>query len=230
MKVFIGYDVREPLAAEVCARSLRKATRDQIEPEFLCAPKLHDQGLLTRPVDHRGGRDYDLVSNEFTSTRFNISRFLTPILCQQGYALFVDSDTIFLRDPREMLSEIHARHAVSVVKHAYVPLVQSKMVNQVQSQYERKCWSSVMMFNCDHVANRRLSLRDVNERDRSYLHGFGWLADTEVGDLYPRWNWLVDVAPRPVNLGIAHLTLGGPWLDGWLGGSYDSEWLKAGKN
>lgn len=229
MKVYIGFDVREPLAAEVCARSLRKATRDQIEPEFLCAPKLHDQGLLTRPVDHRGGRDYDLTSNEFTSTRFNISRFLTPILCQQGYALFVDSDTIFLRDPREMLSEIHARHAVSVVKHAYEPAESEKMVGQLQTKYPRKNWSSVMLFNCDHVANRRLSLRDVNERPKHALHSFYWLADTEIGSLYPQWNWLTGCAERPLDLGIAHFTLGGPFNEGWQGGEHDEMWLEAAR-
>ena len=229
MKVYIGYDEREHRAADVCARTLLRVTGGEIEPEFLCVPKLQAQGLLTRVRDERGGQDYDLVSNEFTSTRFNISRFLTPILCQQGYALFVDCDTIFLRDPRSMLIEVHARHAVSVVMHLQESKDQWKMLNQRQTNYPRKNWSSVMLFNCDHAANRRLSLRDVNERIRHDLHQFYWLADAEIGLLQPRWNWLVNVSPKPANLGIAHFTLGGPFTEGWHGAEHDDLWLGAAK-
>lgn len=227
MRVFIGYDEREAEAAEVAAKTLRKVTKGEIEPEFLCAPKLSDQGLLTRISDHRGGSDYDLISNAPKSTRFAISRFLTPILCQTGYALFVDCDVVFLSDPREMLREVEAKHAVSVVKHNHVPREQWKMVNQVQTAYPRKNWSSVMLFNCEHPANRRLSVRDVNERPGRDLHAFYWLHDDEVGELEPGWNWLVDVQPMPDDPRIVHMTLGGPWLKGWQGGSFDQQWLAA---
>ena len=227
MRVFIGYDEREDKAAEVARKSLCEVTNDEIEPEFLCRSKLVDQGLLWRSIDERGERDYDLVSNAPQSTRFAISRFLTPILCQQGYALFVDCDVVFLRDPRVMLFEVEARHAVSVVKHGELPQSGLKMVNQKQVPYHRKNWSSVMLFNCDHVANRRLSLRDVNERPGRDLHALYWLADEEIGGLHPYWNWLVDVQPRPAKLGIAHMTLGGPWLGGWKGGSFDEAWNTA---
>jgi hypothetical protein len=227
MRVFIGYDEREAEAAEVAAKTLRQVTVGAIEPEFLCAPKLSDQGLLYRIGDHRGGQDYDFVSNAPKSTRFAVSRFLTPILCQTGYALFVDCDMVFEVDPRAMLAEVKAEHAVSVVKHDHRPTEQWKMVNQQQTTYPRKNWSSVMIFNCEHPANRRLSVRDVNERPGRDLHAFYWLHDNEIGELHPRFNWLVDVQPRPDNLVIAHMTLGGPWLSGWQGGSFDAEWLAA---
>lgn len=227
MRVFIGYDEREAEAAEVAAKTLRKVTRGEIEPEFLCAPKLAAQGLLTRVSDHRGGQDYDLLSNAPKSTRFAISRFLTPLLCQTGYALFVDCDMVFVRDPREMLREVKAEHAVSVVKHNHVPTEQWKMVNQAQTAYPRKNWSSVMLFNCEHPANRRLSVRDVNERVGRELHAFYWLADDEIGALDPAWNWLVNVQDMPANLGIAHFTLGGPFTPGWHGAPTDHLWLAA---
>ena len=226
MRVFIGHDPREEAATEVAIKSLRAVTGDEIEPELLCMPKLVDQGLLSRRiVDQRGSQDYDLMSNASQSTRFAISRFLVPIICQGGYALFVDSDVVFLRDPRAMILETSAQYAVSVVKHGEIkggpPF---KMVNQKQQAYPRKLWSSVMLFNCDHAANRRLSLRDVNERPGRDLHAFYWLADSEIGSLNPIWNWLVDVHLQPKNVGIAHMTLGGPWIDGWMGGSFDFEW------
>jgi hypothetical protein len=116
---------------------------------------------------------------------------------------------------------------VSVVKHAQAPLEAWKMVNQSQRSHPRKWWASVMLFDCDHLANRRLSLRDVSERSAHDLHDFYWLADHEIGELWPGWNWLVGVEPRPQPMHIAHMTLGGPWLPGWTGGSFDDEWRAA---
>ncbi len=228
MRVFIGYDEREHEAAKVAAKSLREVTNGELEAEFLCLPKLVDQGLIWRTFDRRGGL-YDLVSGSSASTEFAISRFLTPILCQQGYALFVDADVVFLRDPREMLATVHARHALNVVWHenAVYPDALHKMDGQVQTRYPRKNASSVMLVNADHPANRRISLRDVNERPGRDLHAFYWLADNEIGTLDDRWNWLVDVEPRSPNVGIAHMTLGGPWLPNWEGGSFDYEWRAA---
>ena len=224
MRVFIGFDSREEAAAEVAAKTLREVTNGEIEPEFLRADKLADQGLLWRVTDKRGSQAYDLVSNAPKSTEFAISRFLTPIICQTGYALFVDCDVVLREDPRNMLREVNAQHAVSVVQHDYLPSNTLKMVDQTQTVYPRKNWSSVMLFNCEHPANRRLSIRDVNERPGRDLHRFYWLHDREIGSLHPRWNWLVDVQPRPERIGIAHMTLGGPWLPGWQGGSFDDDW------
>jgi hypothetical protein len=227
MKVYIGYDDREAEAATACAKTLREVTHHEIEPEFLCLPKLYEQGLLTRIRDERGPQDYDLVSNAPYSTRFNISRFLTPILCQTGYALFLDCDMIFLRDPREMLTHATAKHAVSVVKHVHTPTRTVKMMAQAQTQYSRKNWSSVMLFNCEHAANRRLSLWDVNHRSRQALHNFYWLGDDEIGSLDPCWNWLVNEQSRPDKLGIAHFTNGGPFNADWPGAPHDELWLRA---
>lgn len=225
MRVYIGFDQREHEAASVAAKTLKEVTRGEIEPEFLSLSKLRDQGLLNRPTFD----NFDIVSNESVSTAFKFSRFLVPILCQQGFALFVDCDVVFLRDPRQMLREIEARYAVSVVPHSSArTVVKNKMDGREQKDYPRKWWSSVMLFNCDHPANRRLSLRDVNSRTARDLHAFYWLEmENEIGVLDDAWNWLVDVEPRPPNLGIAHMTLGGPWLENWEGGSFDSGWMTA---
>jgi hypothetical protein len=227
LKIYIGYDPREHEASVAAVKSLNKVTRGEIEAEFLCLPRLYASGLLTRIRDERGGQDYDLVSNAHYSTRFNISRFLTPILCQQGFALFTDCDIIFMRDPREMLDEIQHKHAINVVQHAHRPTRMVKMMGQSQVAYERKNWSSVMLFNCDHSANRRLTLWDVNHRPRESLHTFYWLNDSEIGELNPAWNWLVNEQPKPDNLGIAHFTNGGPFNEDWPGAEHDDLWLKA---
>ena len=180
MRVFIGYDPREHEAAMVCAATLQEVTHGELVAEFLEVNALRQRGLLTRLRDERGTQDYDLVSNHTYSTRFNISRFLVPILCQGGPALFLDCDMVFLRDPRQMLQESLTgaawdEFAVSVVKHDHAPTRTVKMLAQAQNAYPRKNWSSVILFNCDHRANRRLSLWDVNNRHRDELHSFYWL-------------------------------------------------------
>lgn len=225
MKAYIGFDPREQAAVDVAVKTLRNVSG--IEAELLCADKLRDAGLLSRISDHRGGQSYDLVSNAPKSTEFAISRFLTPLLAQSGMALFTDADMVFLRDPHEMLAEIEPGKAVYVVKHDYAPAGLWKMDSQVQTVYPRKNWSSVMLFDASHPANRRLSLHDINTRPGRDLHRFYWLADSEIGELDPAWNWLVDEQPRPANLAIAHMTLGGPCLPAWKGGSFDAEWIAA---
>lgn len=221
LRVYIGYDEREHDAAVAALKSLK---RYGIDAELLCESRLRAYGLYWRVADERGGQDYDLASNETRSTRFKFTRFLVPALAQSGFALFVDCDVIFKSSPAEMLLDVESKRAVSVAKHEHVPVEADKMGGLEQKTYPRKNWSSVMLFNCDHPANRRLSIRDVNERTAMDLHGFYWLADDEIGSLDPKWNWLVDVQPRPPRVGIAHLTLGGPWIPGWKGGSFDAEW------
>jgi len=197
------------------------------------ASKLMAQGLLTRVTDKRGGQAYDLVSNAPKSTEFAVSRFLVPLLCQERWALFTDCDVVFLEDPRRMLDEIEPGAAVYVVQHLeYRPSSEYKMVNQKQTTYRRKNWSSVMLFDCLHPANWRLSLRDINERPGRDLHGFYWLNDNEIGRLDARWNWLVgeqECALENAGRGIAHFTLGGPWLPGWRGAPHDDVWLDAAR-
>lgn len=224
MRVFIGVDPAEERAAAVAAKSLRQVSG--IEAEFLRADKMRAQGLFTRVEDARGQR-YDFASQAPCSTEFSNLRFLTPLLAQEGLVLFCDCDVVFLRDPREMLSEIRPGKAVYVVRHDYTPSGQYKMVTQKQTTYPLKNASSVALFDASHPANLRLNLYAVNNMPGRWLHAFSWLHGDEIGYLDPAWNWLVDETPRPANLGIAHMTLGGEWLPGWKGGSFDAEWLAA---
>lgn len=221
MRVYIGYDSSEDAAYRVAVKSLEVVSGLTHEP--LCSERLAAAGLLTRQIDKRG-QMYDLPSNAPCSTEFAASRFLVPILCQSGWALFTDCDVVFLADPAEMLFQADKSKAVMVVKHHHQGAGE-KMGGMVQTAYARKNWSSVMLFNCDHPANRRLSLRDVNERPGRDLHAFYWLHDSEIGDLRPEWNWLVNVNEKPMFPKIAHFTLGGPWIDGWQLSDHDSIWL-----
>jgi lipopolysaccharide biosynthesis glycosyltransferase len=226
MKVFIGHDRREQAAFDVAENSLR-AHRWDADVIPLRLDRLASTGLLRRSMDTRGEL-YDLPSNAPCSTEFAISRFLVPILCQSGWALFVDCDVVFLGDVAELFALADPSKAVMVVKHQQKG-GGTKMDGQEQTSYPRKNWSSVVLWNCDHPANRRLSLQDVNERPGRDLHAFYWLADSEIGALPREWNWLVNDEPMPANPKIAHFTLGGPWLPTWRGADHDEIWLRASR-
>jgi hypothetical protein len=225
VKIYIGHDSREQAAYDVATSTLAKHC--SIVPEPLRSDRLAERGLLRRTVDRRG-QMYDLPSNAPCATDFAISRFLTPILAQTGWALFVDCDVVFMANPAELLEIADPSKAVMVVKHAQQG-GGYKMDGQVQTVYSRKNWSSVMLFNCDHPANRRLSLSDVNDRPGRDLHGFYWLHDDEIGELPPEWNWLVNVEAKPDNPKIAHFTNGGPWFPTWAGAEHDEIWLEASR-
>lgn len=226
LKVYIGYDPTEHDAYEVAKHSLLRHASIPVSVIPLDASALRKQGLLWRPTDNRGGI-YDLYSNAPASTEFAVSRFLTPILAQFGPALFIDCDVVFLRDVAELLDEYDPRNAVQCVQHDYDPRTNWKMGEVKQTRYPRKNWSSVMLFNAGHDANRRLSVEAVNRWPGRDLHGFDWLADSEIGELSACWNWLVGEQPKPDHPGIAHFTLGGPWLPHWVPAQHDSIWLDA---
>lgn len=225
-RVYIGYDAREEKAYEVAEKSLRGWSQN-VSVTPLDNERLSSCGLLRRAQDRRNGV-YDIPSNAPCATDFAISRFLVPHLAQTGWALFVDCDVVFMSDIAELFQKADESKAVMVVKHQQVG-GGKKMDGQIQTSYPRKNWSSVVLWNCDHPANRRLSLQDVNERPGRDLHAFYWLADSEIGDLHPEWNWLVGVQKKPQFPKIAHFTLGGPWFQGWQGAEHDELWLEAAR-
>jgi len=224
LKIYIGYDRAEHEAYRVAIKTL--ADHTDTVPEPLDSDRLQATGLLRRAVDKRG-QMYDMASNAPCSTEFAVSRFLVPILCQSGWALFTDCDVVFMADPAEMLALADPEKAVMVVKHNHHG-EGLKMGGMVQTDYPRKNWSSVMLFHCDHPANRRLSLQDVNERPGRDLHAFYWLHDSEIGELPHEWNWLVGVTEEPAYPKIAHFTNGGPWIKEWQAAEHDDLWLAHG--
>lgn len=224
LEVFIGWDSREEAACRVAERTLWQ--RSTLMPRWLRLDRLVASGLFWRLSDRRGGV-YDLISNAPNSTDFAISRFLVPILCHSGWALFTDADVVFMRDVHQLLELADDRYAVMVVKHQHKPSTTEKMDGRVQLPYARKNWSSVMLWNCSHPANLRLTLHDVNTRTGLALHQLYWLNDSEIGELPREWNWLVGEQEKPDDIAIAHFTLGCPALEGWVPREHDEIWLQA---
>lgn len=221
-KVFIGWDSREPEAAEVCRHSILKNSTIPVEIEFLQQPKLRDQGIYSRDVDEKA------------STEFSLTRFLVPYLSQyKGLSVFVDCDFVFVDDIRNLFQNFDSSKAVHVVQHNYTPTHSTKMDDKPQHLYPRKNWSSLILFNCAHSSNLNLTADVVNRKPPSWLHQFKWLQDDEIGSLNPEWNWLVNWYNEPED-GVPkaiHYTEGGPWFDnyrhceyGWYYSEYYHSW------
>jgi hypothetical protein len=126
-----------------------------------------------------------------------------------------------------------------VVKHKYEPISKKKMDGKEQHTYPRKNWSSLMMFNCGHEVNQKLTPQEVNTKSGRWLHTFQWLPDKEadIGTIPEEWNWLDNHSPEDLDAKNVHFTTGGPWFSKWASGrtsdskyaiewSNDAQWLQ----
>ena len=222
MQVYVGWDSREDLPYQVARDSIVHRTT---EPIRIMPLRLDHLPMLTRPIERRDGKLWCPISESPMSTEFAISRFTVPFLQDEGWALFVDSDIICWEDIRELFHLADDKYAVMVVKHQQEAGPETKMDGQTQLYYGRKNWSSVVLWNCGHPGNLRLTPHRLNQWPGRWLHAFKWLEDEEIGELPQIWNWLINVTPgEPKKEGIWHWTLGGPWFPEWQRQPYDEAW------
>jgi lipopolysaccharide biosynthesis glycosyltransferase len=214
MKIFVGYDIREDIAYQVCEYSIHK---HQANAEVLALKQreLRDSGIYTRAVD-------PLSSTEFTFTRF----FVPYLADYKGWAVFVDCDVVFVDDVKKLFDQADDQYAVMVVKHDYTPKESIKMDGCKQLPYPRKNWSSMILWNCGHPSNRQITPEIVNSQTGQYLHRFQWLDDSEIGELDPEWNWLAGwyQEPRDGVPKVIHYTEGGPWFKEYRRCNYHKIW------
>lgn len=228
ISIFIGWDPRpaEVQAYSVARHSIRRRLSIPIPIKPLILDQLREQGLYTRPTEIRDGRLWDVISNAPMSTQFAISRFLTPHLAGSGQALFVDADVMARANVYKLFLDVDPSKAVSVVKHVHRPTTQIKMDGQVQTSYERKNWSSVVVWNVDHPKNKLLTPEVVNSARGLWLHQFGWLDENDIGELDPGWNHLAGESPPNPNPSIVHFTNGTATMPGYENCEFADEWLR----
>ena len=157
-----------------------------------------------------------------------MTRFLVPYLSSfRGQAVFMDCDMLFQADVAELISLIDCmdHRPLYVVKHDYTPSTQVKFLDQPQTTYSCKNWSSFMVFNCDHYTARHLTPEFINKASGLDLHQFTWLDDIEIGELPLEWNWLVDEYKPNPDAKVLHYTLGGPWIPGYENCDQADLWL-----
>ncbi len=211
IRVFLGYDSREPAAFHVAAHSIHRHASAPVAVAPLMLSQL--AGFFSRQRDPR------------QSTDFAFSRFLVPYLCgYRGWAVFADCDVLFRADIADLWALRDERFAVLVVQHDHRPPEGVKFLGHEQTAYPRKNWSSVMLFNNARCA--ALTPEYVSAASGLELHRFLWLRDEEVGALPAGWNHLVgydpdDAGAAAMNL---HYTSGGPWFAGCRGGRFDAAW------
>ena len=222
--VWIGYTPREADGFAVARASLR---RHASEPVLVMALNLHGlraAGLYRRPTSFRERLLWDDISEAPMATEFACSRFLVPHLAVNGWALFMDCDVLVRRDICDLFALADPSKAVMCVKHEHKPAEGAKMDGQAQTRYARKNWSSLVLYNCDHSANRALTVDLVNSVPGRDLHRFCWLDDDLIGELPVEWNWLAGVSAPCEDPAIVHYTLGVPSMPGCEDAPFASEW------
>tara|TARA_R110000823_G_scaffold254477_7_gene376791 strand:- start:1034 stop:1792 length:759 start_codon:yes stop_codon:yes gene_type:complete len=215
--VYIGYDIKEDMAFQVAVASIKKHASKPINIVPLKQEALRRAGLFKRSHYTVEEQRYDCFDRKPFSTDFSFTRFLIPALNQyEGLALYIDCDMLFRSDIWELFDSICIdESAIWSVHHDYNPTSKQKMSGQVQSLYNRKNWSSFVVFNCSHDANKLLTVDDVSVKNGSWLHSFQWLEDQQIGKLNEEWNWLDGWSPDHVNPKNVHFTTGGPQFINW---------------
>jgi hypothetical protein len=211
LNIYIGYDPVESVAFYTLAHSVQR--RSSVPVSIAPVARHHLKELYRR---ERGPTE---------STEFSLTRFLVPALSgYRGWSVFMDCDMLCRVDVAALLAEMERQSdkAVLVCKHDYVPKTARKFLDQVQTKYPRKNWSSLMLFN--NARCRALSVDYVNSASGLELHRFAWLEDAAIGGLPLEWNWLVGEYPYSANARIAHFTLGGPYFPEYRDCDYADEW------
>lgn len=224
--VWIGWDPAEMMAWNVAERSLRRHVESLVSVQRLALLRLRSAKVYTRPTLQTATGLWDVLSKAPMSTEHALSRFFVPLLCQyQGWALFVDGDVLFRDDVTKLFAIADPRYAVQVVQHPPLLAEGTKKDGVVQQAYPRKNWSSVILWNCEHLAHAALTLDLLNSAPGRDLHRFCWLEDRLIGALDPAWNHLVNVSPAQTAVKLAHFTLGTPNLPGHDHDPFADEWL-----
>ena len=165
--------------------------------------------------------------HEDKSNDFVYSRFLTPFLNDfEGWAIFADGDMICQKDIKELLDLKDDSKALQVVKHDYKTKANQKYLGNINQDYPRKNWSSVILWNCKHPKHKILTPDFIANQTGKYLHRFSWLENGDIGELPKEWNWLATEYPNNEQANIIHYTLGTPCFKDYRKTEMADIWLK----
>ncbi|MEW5890869.1 MAG: glycosyltransferase [Pseudomonadota bacterium] len=207
--VFIGYDPREAIAYHVCVNSIIRTGSEPVAITPLALRNL--RGYTERHTDG--------------SNQFIYSRFLVPHLTgYTGWAIFMDGDMLLRDDIGKLWALRDPAKAVLVVKHDYKTKLTQKYLGSKNEDYPRKNWSSVILWNCAHPANRVLTPQFIENASGARLHRFSWLEDDLIGELPKVWNWLPDEFGANPQAKLLHWTLGTPCFHEFADAPMAEEW------
>ncbi|MGA1426400.1 MAG: glycosyltransferase, partial [Ilumatobacteraceae bacterium] len=201
IRVFIGYDENESVAYHVLSHSILRHASQPVS--------------ITPLVKQHMGNFYARERSPIESTDFSFTRFLVPYLSgYSGWSIFMDCDMLMTTDIAELWALRDEKYAVMCVKHDYVARDDVKFLGATQTKYEKKNWSSVMMFN--NASCTALTPKVVAEESGLFLHQYKWLgSDDQIGALPTTWNYLVGEMTMSSTPKLIHYTLGGPYFDSY---------------
>jgi lipopolysaccharide biosynthesis glycosyltransferase len=195
IKIVVGFDQRESVAYHTfCQSIIEKATLPvEIIPLAINTLKNYHENHTDK-------------SNDFI-----YSRFLTPYLNDfEGWAIFADGDMICQDDIKELWDLKDPSKALMVVKHDYQTKANMKYLGNINENYPRKNWSSLILWNCSHPKHKILTPEFISKQTGKFLHRFSWLEDNEIGEIDTKWNWLAIEYPINNEAKLIHYTLGTP--------------------
>lgn len=229
LTVYIGYDERQSEAFKACKQSIVEFASKPVIITPLAHQPLRDRGLFSRPWKiPENGEFTDLTDGRPFSTQFSHSRFLVPYLARHQkiktkYALFVDSDFVFLTDIYKILNSVKNKtYPVFCVKHNYQSDSDVKMDGRNQFNYNKKLWTSLMLFDVDNHQLDNLDPYVVNTMSGRDMHQFKWLGafpENEIGTIPELWNFIPGHSEKNVGgdegINAIHFTSGTPHMEGY---------------
>lgn len=207
--LFVGFDQNEAVAYHIFTQSVLE--NSTLPVNFV---PLSLKALNKYQEKHHDG-----------SNQFIYSRFLVPYLNNySGWAIFADGDMICNANIAELWNLRDEKKALQVVKHNYKTKQTLKYLGNKNEDYPRKNWSSLILWNCGHPANKMLTPEFIQEQSGAFLHRFLWLDDDQIGELPVEWNWLAIEYPDNPRAKIIHYTLGTPCFKDYSQSSMADLW------
>jgi hypothetical protein len=212
LNIYIGYDSRHGNLAEVSKISIEQSifkdtgaghliNEIRYEPEI----KLLDVSKIPEYT-----REYANQSTEFT-----YSRFLIPYLENyEGFSIFIDDDFIFERTLLPMFYYLHPDDAVACIQYPQYKHDETKFNGEVNIDYPKKLWSSMMIFNNGHEDCKKLTPETVNTWTGKQLHQFEWT--DKISKIPEKYIFVEGYDDPDVKWDFSgiHYTRGGPWVEG----------------
>ncbi|NDH09965.1 MAG: glycosyltransferase [Gammaproteobacteria bacterium] len=209
INIVVGFDQREAVAYHTFVQSI--IDKASIPVNFT-------------PLAIKSLKDYT-ENHTDKSNDFIYSRFLTPYLNNyEGWAIFADGDMICQTDIKELWDLRDESKALLVVKHDYQTKMHKKYLGNINENYPRKNWSSLILWNCAHHKHKVLTPEFISSQTGKYLHRFSWLDDNDIGELPWDWNYLAIEYPENRKAKLIHYTLGTPCFSDFKNSQMSDIW------
>ena len=211
INIVVGFDQREAVAYHAFTQSVIE--KSSLPVSFM-------------PLAINTLYEYKETHND-RSNDFVYSRFLTPFLNDfRGWAIFADGDMICQADIKELWDLRDDTKAVIVVKHNYQTKSFKKYLGNINENYPKKNWSSLILWNCEHPKHKILTPEYIAKQTGKYLHRFSWLNDHDIGEIPKEWNWLAIEYPINLEAKLIHYTLGTPCFKHFRETDMATKWLE----